>query len=64
MIVGCYSMDLYCDGSPCVTTRAYQNQFTGETASECRKEARRIGWRFDLTARKAYCPACNRSNDR
>jgi hypothetical protein len=61
MIVGCYSVDLYCD---------YENmnhfwhscppQFTGETEAECLRDARRCGWRFSRGKRPrlAKCPEC------
>lgn len=55
MIVGGYSLDLYCDNPQCCDNPAY---FEGGTASECRKQARRAGWELDLAARTAICPAC------
>jgi hypothetical protein len=73
MVVGCYSMDLYCDtprhvyGGP--------SQFTGHTEGECLKEARSRGWKFNraktLALRSrgwkfnraktlAFCPECSK----
>ncbi len=68
MIVGGYTLDLYCEGQvgPC-QCRTYRDggmmdmcfgQFTGETASECRRKARRAKWRFDKTE-TGYKPVCN-----
>lgn len=45
MIVGCYSMDLYCDVKDAFGCRAYPGQFTGRTESECIRKARKAGWR-------------------
>ena len=63
MIVGCYSMDLYCSNDArCVgEIGPYQRQvrfcgFTGETAAQCRKEARKIGWKF--INGDVICPKC------
>jgi hypothetical protein len=65
-IVGCYTMDLYCLRETCEREKlantfrpAVQpcpHQFTGQTEAQCRREARRVGWRFskgDVT-----CPHC------
>ena len=58
MIVGCYSLDLYCDGpeaSACSPLRSNQPaQFTGQTERDCLRTARRVGWRFTRDG-KAYC---------
>lgn len=60
-IVGCYSLDLYCDngGDQAHDWKvSFPHQFTGETASTCRKQARERGWKLDLVNYKAYCPRC------
>lgn len=49
MIVGCYSMDLYCENA---------HVYTGETWGECVRDARRDGWKI-TPDRKAYCPNCS-----
>lgn len=62
MIVGCYSIDLYCD---------YENSdhrwdansnppaYIGETEAECLRAARKDGWKFTRERpRKAKCPIC------
>ena len=67
MQVGCYSLELYCDNwydgaEKKITCSAPWNSFPqvflGETLGECRKQARKDGWRLwkdypDL------CPWCN-----
>ncbi len=66
MIVGCYSMDLYCDTaqedrSKCRVGWEYNGPpvYTGRTESECLREARKDGWLFTRDRpRKAYCPKC------
>jgi hypothetical protein len=66
MIVGCYSMDLYCDKENCPVVAdkdrywSVQAQFTGRTERGCLREARQDGWRFKVIDgdRKAYCPTC------
>ncbi|TDW21051.1 hypothetical protein EV128_12220 [Rhizobium azibense] len=67
-VVGCYSMDLYCDtggdpyGGDC-PYRPYkgaQGQFTGRTERECLKTARSDGWTFREDATLAYCPKCSK----
>lgn len=66
MIVGCYSLDLYCDGgSSCPHRKRYHEgadaQFTAEHGSTCRKKARNAGW-FLTTGTDggsvAYCRDC------
>jgi len=64
MIVGCYTMDLYCDNPKCEAVFAgldghrdgIQMGFTGSTRAACARQARRVGWRVGRT--KAYCPRC------
>lgn len=67
MIVGCYSVDLYCDtggdvfGGEC-PYRGYsgsQGEFTGQTEAECLRIARKIGWKFKEGNTLAFCPQCN-----
>lgn len=59
MIVGCYTLDLYCDreeGEPQHGFREFPHQFTGHTEGDCMQDARARGWRFRDGA--AYCPKC------
>ncbi len=69
MIVGCYTLDLYCDTPECENGRAVHTSnsdgiasapatFTAEHGSECRKDARRAGWRLELREGLAWCPLC------
>lgn len=67
MIVGCYSMDLYCDGAlDCPKRQANfdgnaPGQFTGAHRTEASSEVTRAGWRLDHRNNLALCPACNRA---
>lgn len=72
MIVGCYTLDLYCDGKGCLTnhpfgigpeSRYIPVQFTGETGQECRKEATRAGWVINNRAGTCLCPKCVREGN-
>ena len=66
MIVGCYTLDLYCDGDPeCKYSmtnspgcRNMSAQFTAETGSECRRLAREDGWILNLQEQTTVCPKC------
>lgn len=63
MIVGGYSLHLYCDNEEaCARRRKYlktnHDEFFGETASECRRKARQCGWKVDTMAGTALCPDC------
>lgn len=59
MIVGCYSLDLYCD---CENSeheyQEFPHEFTDEYGSKCRSAARKKGWilKRDYTA---ICPKCS-----
>lgn len=59
MIIGGYSLHLYCDNVDtcrCLAKRSYQNEFHGRNITETAREARKVGW--ELTLEEAYCPAC------
>ena len=61
---GCYSLDLYCDQP--VTSHTWEQRagfpsmFTGETFTECTRDARKIGWKIHLDTRTATCPTCRK----
>lgn len=60
-IVGCYTLDLYCDREgDCVEEypRSPQDQYNAESGGEARQQARRNGWRLNLKAGTAICPHC------
>ena len=65
MIVGCYTLNLYCDVPGCTYNnrgRGYEpDEFTGVTGGECRKAARKAGWRLWLVEGNACCPECNKA---
>lgn len=69
MIVGGYTLDLYCDsgldqpygtrghsGAP-DDGGAYPGTFCAETGRDCRWLARKAGWKF-LRGRRVICPTC------
>jgi len=75
MIVGCYTLDLYCDKKERHTTldggRYYlkvdnrewiylSNQFTGETYGSCLKQARKEGWIVNRNKDKCLCKYCKK----
>lgn len=47
MIVGCYSLQLYCnhqEAGQCGSCTAWPGEFTGRTESDCLRQARLAGW--------------------
>ena len=58
MIVGCYSMDLYCDFGPHPIGYDFPHQFTGRTEAECFRNSKKRGWKIYPAQRKAKCPRC------
>ena len=70
MIVGGYSLHLYCDHEYADPEEQYKHmglseypgpgraEFTGETGGEARQAARKRGWVLDLKNGKAFCPDC------
>jgi hypothetical protein len=58
MIVGCYTLDLYCDCPECQIQETFPQQFVGKTFQACVREAREKGWRISTNAMTAYCPQC------
>jgi hypothetical protein len=65
-IVGCYSVDLYCDygndafGGGC-PTNAKLTGLTGRNETDCIRPARRAGWTFARDRMKAWCPRCSKA---
>lgn len=65
MQVGCYSLDLYCDNEGAhphnyrngnnLEDGQFPSQYTAETASSCRRQARKVGWKL---GKKDLCPRC------
>lgn len=71
MIVGCYTVHLYCDAKraeKCTSkiaadpARIHEQpepaEFCAETGYECRTKARRAGWKLEGKIGRATCPAC------
>lgn len=66
MIVGCYTLDLYCDTPDCShNTRLgwIPDTYTGQTEGQCNKQARADGWKIKRKEGKAYCPDCNKTHN-
>jgi hypothetical protein len=61
MIIGCYTLDLYCDADAEHAWRAFPVQFSAETGEECRQQARRAGWKLTPKTGTAVCPDCVRA---
>jgi hypothetical protein len=62
MLVGCYTLDCYCDANhPALTRLAsglfleFPLQYTGETRAQCVRAARAAGWVIGEAHR---CPIC------
>lgn len=60
MIVGCYTLHLYCDfnADHAPGEQCYMGEFTGHSMTASYKEARHAGWRVYPAQQKAKCPAC------
>lgn len=60
MEVSSYAMDLYCDiDNPQHLYNEFPHSFTGETNAECKKQARKRGWKFKKDG-TVVCPKCVR----
>ncbi len=60
VIVGCYTLDLYCDNSSSDNNHTYDefpHIYTNEVGSICRKLARMDGW--FIGKEKQLCPKCS-----
>jgi|WetSurMetagenome_2_1015567.scaffolds.fasta_scaffold18500_7 hypothetical protein len=67
MIIGCYTLELYCNGdpnckfAPSKGTGANESAvFTGDTAKQTHTKARKAGWKLNLREGSAICPDCQR----
>lgn len=60
MIVGCYSMDLYCRNDFRHADGVRPAQFTGRTFAACKRDAIGAGWRFHRDG-DVTCPRCIRT---
>lgn len=58
MIVGCYSLHLYCDIPNDSHKHRLHGEFTGDTSSEARQKARNEGWKFNRDQKRVICPRC------
>jgi len=66
-VIGCYSIDLYCDaggeeyGGKCphkYILATVQFQAEGRNERECLAKARKAGWKISRDKRRATCPGC------
>lgn len=73
MIVGCYTIDLYCDGGGdgynCPNGREFESircgsscydSYAGTNERDCLAQARKMGWTFKENNTKAFCRYCSR----
>lgn len=61
MIVGGYTLHLYCDFGEGGATNAPEHpmgEFSAATMTVCYADARRKGWKIYEAQGKAKCPAC------
>jgi hypothetical protein len=62
MIVGGYTLDLYCDvENEQHSYREFPHQFYAQTKQECYREARRCGWTINDKTGFCYCPKCKKA---
>jgi hypothetical protein len=57
MIVGAYSMHLYCDAAGCQARREGDAAFVGTSDSQCIRKARLAGWVVRPNLGTCRCPA-------
>ena len=65
MIVGGYTLDLYCDLKDCVhryDPNWHPAQYVAELGTSCRKQARQDGWLLSRDG-TAMCADCRREPD-
>ena len=68
-IVGCYSLDLYCENYDMANFHEvdkfghryndFPHQWTGYDRAECFRKARKAGWVINVHKHTAYCPKCS-----
>lgn len=60
MIVGGYTLDLYCDNPDCEHKphRGPAAEYTHELGSVCRRLAKKDGWKLNHRQGIATCPHC------
>ena len=63
MIVGGYTLNMYCDNPDCPhdgDSYWWPKEFIGDRGGKCRAEARVAGWKMDREY--TLCPACNKAS--
>ena len=64
MIVGSYTLDVYCDlENEAHTHKEFPHEYTDEYGAKCRAKARKERWLL-LRNGKAVCPKCNNWENR
>jgi len=60
VIVGAYTLHLYCDNTKATSHRhrEFPHEFVAEFGSRARANARRAGWRINKRDGEAICPKC------
>lgn len=62
MIVGCYSLHVYCENPAHPPLAGNRGEFTGQTQAEATHNARKAGWlipnRRGWGIRPVWCPCC------
>ncbi len=61
MIVGTYTLDLYCDTEGCdqpLAKLGQPDEFIAELGTTCRRQARQAGWTLKRNG-TAVCPQCS-----
>ncbi len=64
MLVGCYTLDLYCDNFKAIEHKFgdFPQQYTDEFGSACRRLAREDGWL--IKSDKQLCPKCSNKKEK
>jgi hypothetical protein len=63
VVIGCYTLDLYCDaceeqGTP--SWKIFSAQYTADRREETIRAARNDGWIVNENRNRAVCPVCSR----
>jgi hypothetical protein len=74
---GAYTLDLYCDlritvediaggfdKNPNHGHREFPHQFVGDTYGECKKQAKKNGWKVGRWGEQDLCPKCAKAKKR
>ena len=62
MIIGCYTLNLYCEVPECTEEMPWE--YAGRTGGSCRQQARRQGWQLMLVYGVCVCLGCGKKGRR